>query len=76
MSPPHRGIGFDSKIFERAEAEVAHPARLFLHLGNLRDDLGVQPAAARKTSCDGVMKSYLLISPTEEFSSKSVAMVD
>ena len=30
--------------FERAEAEVAHPGRLFLHLRDLRDDLAIQAA--------------------------------
>ena len=45
MSPPQRGIGFDSKIFSDSQPEIAHPLRLALHLRNLRDDLRVQALA-------------------------------
>ena len=43
--PPQRGIGFELKIFERLEAELAHPGRLVLHLRDLADDLRIDSLA-------------------------------
>src|SRR3712207_5837360 len=75
MSPPHLGIVFCSKIAnDRRRKSRIHAGSFFISEICATIVL-FSPFAARNTSCDGVMKSYLLISPRAESWSKSDAMV-
>jgi hypothetical protein len=76
--PPQRGIGFDSKIFsDRSRKSRIHAGSCFI--SEIAATIcGFSPFSALNTACDGVMKSYLLISPSPVSSGaeiKSVAMV-
>src|SRR5438874_6787135 len=76
--PPQRGVGFDSKILrERSRKSRIHAGSCFI--SEIAETIcGFRPRSALNTACEGVMKSYLLISPTPVSSGadiKSVAMV-
>src|SRR5215210_1349190 len=75
--PPQRGIGFDSKILsERSRKSRIHAGSFFIS-EMAATIFAFRPFSALNTACDGVMKSYLLISPTPVSSGaeiKSVAM--
>src|SRR5712671_3839659 len=78
ISPPQRGIGFDSKILsERSRKSRIHAGSFFI--SEIAETIAAfSPFSALNTACDGVMKSYLLISPTPVSSGadiKSVAIV-
>src|SRR3954447_2218612 len=77
ISPPQRGIGFDSKIFsDRSRKSRIHAGSFFIS-EIAATIFAFRPFSALNTACDGVMKSYLLISPTPVSSgaeTKSVAM--
>src|SRR5436309_7418796 len=78
MLPPQRGIGFDSKILsERSRKSRIHAGSCFI--SEIAETIsGFRPRSALNTACDGVMKSYLLISPTPVSSGadiKSVAII-
>ena len=76
--PPQRGIGFDSKILsERSRKSRIHAGSCFIS-EIAATIFAFRPFSALNTACDGVMKSYLLISPTPVSSGadiKSVAMI-
>src|SRR5215212_12242082 len=78
MLPPQRGIGFDSKIFsERSLKSRIHAGSFFIS-EIAATIFAFKPFSALNTACDGVMKSYLLISPTPVSSGaeiKSVAII-
>src|SRR3954463_11756577 len=78
ISPPQRGIGFDSKIFsDRSRKSRIQTGSCFIS-EIAATILALSPFSALNTACDGVMKSYLLISPTPVSSAagiKSVAIV-
>src|SRR6186997_3016810 len=76
--PPQRGIGFDSKILsDRRRKSRIHAGSCFI--SEIAETIfAFRPFSALNTACDGVMKSYLLISPTPVSSAadiKSVAIV-
>src|SRR4051812_5165705 len=75
--PPQRGIGFDSKIFsDRSRKSRIHVGSCFI--SEMAETIfAFSPFSDLNTACDGVMKSYLLISPTPVSSGdiKSVAIV-
>src|SRR3954467_1389072 len=78
MFPPQRGIGFDSKILsERSRKSRIHAGSCFI--SEIAETIcALRPFSALNTACDGVMKSYLLISPTPASSgadTKSVAII-
>src|SRR3954463_9485746 len=78
ISPPQRGIGFDSKIFsDRSRKSRIHAGSCFIS-EMAATIFAFSPFSALNTACDGVMKSYLLISPTPVSSAadiKSVAII-
>src|SRR5689334_4313465 len=75
MSPPQRGMTFDSKIFSDRRRKSRIQAGSFFISEICATILAFKPRSARNTSCAGVMKSYLLISPTAVVSRRSLAMV-
>src|SRR3954452_15132486 len=77
ISPPQRGIGFDSKILsDRNRNSRIQAGSCFI--SEIAETIAAfKPFSALNTACDGVMKSYLLISPTPVSSgadAKSVAI--
>ncbi len=64
MSPPHFGIGFDSKMAsDRRRKSRIHSGSLFIS-EICRTTSSFSPLRALKTPVVWVTKSYLLISPT------------
>src|SRR5262249_33257737 len=75
--PPQRGIGFDSKILsDRRRKSRIHAGSCFIS-EIAATIFAFSPFSALNTACDGVTKSYLLISPMPVSSGaiKSVAMI-
>ena len=73
--PPQRGIGFDSKIFsDRSRKSRIHAGSCFI--SEIAETISAfRPFSALNTACDGVMKSYLLISPTPVSSGAEIKSV-
>src|SRR3954471_12530731 len=76
--PPQRGIGFDSNILRELSRKSRIQAGSPFISEIAETSWGLSPRSALNTACDGVMKSYLLISPTADSSAadiKSVAII-